>query len=297
MNPSLLDVLRCPECQHGPLVSRGEGLLCSSCNYVCPVRAELPFVFNRAAMEMFFDQDKGVAIPRKAADPHKGGSYHWDVYGFGDLVPEMPPGAKALLLGCGDAGERGPLEGMGFEVLGFDVKRTGGTDFLADAHDIPVMDESFDLVLSSQVLEHLPAPWRSAQEIQRVLKPGGWFVGSVAFLKLYHRSYFHMSHEAVVHLLEPCGLEVKHLSGAQSLTYTIYSGSIPFGSLRLRRKILGAVDDALMGLRAWIWSRKRGISADEPIDTFDKRFRFSFRQFDKLRHAPAVVFTAQKPVV
>src|SRR5579885_1595554 len=34
-------------------------------------------------------------------------------------------------------------------------------------------DLSFDLVYSHQVLEHVPKPWRAAQQLVRVLKPGG----------------------------------------------------------------------------------------------------------------------------
>ena len=34
-------------------------------------------------------------------------------------------------------------------------------------------DQAFDVVYSHQVLEHLPRPWLAAQELVRVLKPGG----------------------------------------------------------------------------------------------------------------------------
>ena len=286
--------LRCPDCL-GTLEDGSTGLTCTDCSLVLPVREGVPFAFIADDQERFLEFDDRRGKKRRETTPnrHHGGSYHWETYGFEDLLtPEME--GRVLLHGCGDAGERGPLEARGFEVYGFDVKRTGGTDFLGDAHRLPVADGSFDLLVSSQVLEHLEAPWTAASEIARVLKPGGWFVGSVAFLKPYHGSFFHMSHQGVVKLLEPAGLTVDFLGGAQSITYSMYGGMVPGLSRPIKRAVLGFFDRMLMGARAGVWSAKRRQSSDSPNDFFDRRFRFSFRAFDKLRYAPAVVFRAQK---
>lgn len=49
-----------------------------------------------------------------------------------------------------------------------------GIDYRIDACDMKgVPDDSFDLVLSCSVLEHIPRFWLAAAEIERVLKPGG----------------------------------------------------------------------------------------------------------------------------
>jgi ubiquinone/menaquinone biosynthesis C-methylase UbiE len=45
----------------------------------------------------------------------------------------------------------------------------------ADAVKLPVATHSFDVVVSSWVLEHLPEPGRVFDEIARVLRPGGHF--------------------------------------------------------------------------------------------------------------------------
>jgi SAM-dependent methyltransferase len=39
--------------------------------------------------------------------------------------------------------------------------------------DLPFADHTFDLCYSSNVLEHVPDPWRMADEMVRVTKPGG----------------------------------------------------------------------------------------------------------------------------
>lgn len=42
-------------------------------------------------------------------------------------------------------------------------------------------DSSFDLVISADVLEHIPEPYKAHQEVYRVLKPGGRHIFTVAF--------------------------------------------------------------------------------------------------------------------
>jgi SAM-dependent methyltransferase len=233
---------------------------------------------------------------RGRADRNRGGAYHWDTYRIADMLPDFEAGAEALLLGCGDSGEREELQRRNVTTTAFDIRPTPGADFLADAHHLPLRDGRFDLVLSMQVLEHLHSPWVAAAEIARVLRPGGWFVGSVAFMKPFHGSYFHMSHQGVRHLLATAGLDVDRLAAAQSVTYSLYGGNIPFLSRPLKRSLLGAVDRAIDAVRARAWAWSRHLDADEPTDRYRQGIPMSFRQFDALRRAPAVVFRARKAI-
>jgi SAM-dependent methyltransferase len=47
-------------------------------------------------------------------------------------------------------------------------------------------DESFDVVVSVDVFEHINRPWRAASEITRLLKPGGLSYTSTLFAWRYH---------------------------------------------------------------------------------------------------------------
>lgn len=50
-----------------------------------------------------------------------------------------------------------------------------------DLMDLSFPDESFDLVLSADVFEHIPDPYKAHREVFRVLKPGGRHIFTVPF--------------------------------------------------------------------------------------------------------------------
>lgn len=223
-----------------------------------------------------------------------GGKYHWNAYGVEGILPPAEAGNRIVLIGCGDGGERPFLTARGFQVRGLDINPSRGTDVVADAHDLPFADDSFDVALSMQVLEHLHSPWRAMDEIARVVRPGGYFVGSVAFLKGYHESYFHMSHLGVTQLMRAAGFEVDYLAGAQSITYSIFGALLPLGPRGLRRAVLGTFDRLLFGARKAVWSLTRRKSPAEPSGRWRTVIPVSFEVFDRMRWAPAVVFRGRR---
>lgn len=223
-----------------------------------------------------------------------GGAYHWREYNIEDYLPSAENCREVLLLGCGDAGEINFLQQLGYKTAAFDIVRSSGTDFLADAHRLPLHNETFDMVLSMQVLEHLHSPWVAVGEIARVLRPGGWFIGSVAFLKPYHNSYFHMTHKGIISLLGAYGLQVDKFAGAQSLIYTIFGQWVPLGSRSASRFLYSTFEKLLFSLRGRLWSLRTQMDPYQPTSRFDPNAHLSFYDFEKLRFAPAVVFRAKK---
>jgi SAM-dependent methyltransferase len=67
--------------------------------------------------------------------------------------------------------------------MGIDLEAGDNVDIvLDDPYKYPFPDNSFDAVLCGQVLEHCEYPYKLVQECQRVLRPGGVFIGVAPFI-------------------------------------------------------------------------------------------------------------------
>jgi SAM-dependent methyltransferase len=69
-------------------------------------------------------------------------------------------------------------------------KTYSGNHFVCDLAEIPVADDRYDLVLFSQVLEHIPEPAAVLAELRRVLKPGGRIWASAPLFYEEHEQPF-----------------------------------------------------------------------------------------------------------
>jgi len=105
-----------------------------------------------------------------------------------DLVSAFAdPGELILELGCGNGLSSMMLARKGYRVVGTDLSpfflaessRWIGPDLsyiACDALELPFKDESFDLVCSNELIEHLPDVKMGLDEMMRVVKPGGRIV-------------------------------------------------------------------------------------------------------------------------
>jgi SAM-dependent methyltransferase len=69
-----------------------------------------------------------------------------------------------------------------------------------NCQDLPFKDDSFDYVLSDQVLEHITMPEKAISEAYRVLKDNGIAIHTTCFVNYYHPSpidYWRFSPESL----------------------------------------------------------------------------------------------------
>jgi SAM-dependent methyltransferase len=97
------------------------------------------------------------------------------------------PGRRVLDLGC-RYGALTKAYADGNDVVGMDIDgealaeaaKLGVETLHGDVTEpLPLADDSFDVVVCGELLEHLPFPGRTVAEAERVLRPGGFLVGSV----------------------------------------------------------------------------------------------------------------------
>lgn len=70
---------------------------------------------------------------------------------------------------------------------------TSKIDLVCDIVDIPEADASFDVILCSEVFEHLPDALKALDEFGRLLKPGGLLITTAPFASFVHFAPYHYS--------------------------------------------------------------------------------------------------------
>lgn len=74
-----------------------------------------------------------------------------------------------------------------------------------DMQNLPYEDNSFDFVISDQVIEHLEDPKKAIKESYRVLKKGGIAIHTTCFINFLHvcpKDFWRFSPEALRHLCQ-----------------------------------------------------------------------------------------------
>ncbi len=139
-----------------------------------------------------------------------------------------------------------------------------------DGQSLPFADFSFDLVYSSQVLEHVRHPTLLMGDMVRVLKLGGLLVGSTSHLEPYHSySFWNYTPYGFKTMAEEAGLVVSEIRP-----------SIDAFTLILRR---------LLGVPQFM---NRWWSSESPLNVLIN-LRKRIRGSDEMANATKLLFCAQ----
>lgn len=169
------------------------------------------------------------------------------------LIAQLPvatPGAVALDLGSDKCPYRSLLESRGYAVKTLDLTLETGADFAGTAEETGLPDESFDLVLCTQVIEHCLNPWRALSEARRILKPAGALIVSAPHVWFYHphpTDHWRFTQEGMLRLCKDAGLEPTTLlaQGGSILTLFQILNFLAYGVLGRLGAPLYAVANAV----------------------------------------------------
>lgn len=78
-----------------------------------------------------------------------------------------------------------------------------GVDIVADVHSLPLKDNAFDILILSEVLEHLHSPEKAISEGRRIIKTGGIVIVTVPFIFPIHEApndFFRFTRFGLLHL-------------------------------------------------------------------------------------------------
>lgn len=141
-----------------------------------------------------------------------------------EMTRLLPYHAKGVLLdaGCGTQPFRALVEPYVDRYVGYDIEaRADDVDYLGDLEDMAAVPSgSVDVVLCSEVLEHVPHPAAAIAEFHRIVKPGGTVVLTVPFLARLHEEpydFYRYTRHGLRRLLEDGGFGLDELVETGSL--------------------------------------------------------------------------------
>jgi 2-polyprenyl-3-methyl-5-hydroxy-6-metoxy-1,4-benzoquinol methylase len=127
----------------------------------------------------------------------------------------VPAGARVLDAGAGDGRYRTLFAHTHYEATDFcQVDKRYNfqkLDFVAHLQWLPTDAAAYDMIICTQVLEHLSEPALVLGQLQRALKPGGALWLSAPLFYAEHEAphdYFRYTQYGLRHLLENAGFEV-----------------------------------------------------------------------------------------
>jgi SAM-dependent methyltransferase len=145
----------------------------------------------------------------------------------------VEPGARLLDVGARVRPYYPLFADLVSEHVGNDVAPGPGLASVSPVEELDLPDESFDVVLCTQVLEHVRRPQRALEEMTRVLRPGGHLLLSTHGVYPFHPDpgdYWRWTQQGFEALFEDCpGLELvelQPLTGSAATLAMLVAGAL-----------------------------------------------------------------------
>lgn len=196
--------LRCPDCK-GVISDVEGGFWCGTCNAMYPLLDGVPILLSsrsplacRSMEEWHREKTHADNVSkyrhRKLLPPTT--PYNLGLPHFKKVVECVSDRELALNLASG----RMPSAGPGW--INVDLRPSINVNIIADAHFLPFADDTFKAVVCTNSLEYFRRPWQAADEMVRVLAPGGMLYVNTAFVLPYCQDRFRFHGSALVELFD-----------------------------------------------------------------------------------------------
>lgn len=146
---------------------------------------------------------------------------------MGEAAASVPPGSLVLDAGAGEAPYARFFADHRYETADFarvDKAYSQDLTYVCDLAALPVADQRFDLIVMTQVLEHLPEPVSVLSEMRRVLKPGAELWLSAPLFYEEHEipyDFYRYTQFAHRHQCDAAGLEIVSIDWLEGYFGTI----------------------------------------------------------------------------
>lgn len=142
--------------------------------------------------------------------------HHLDAWLEKKARENVAPGSRILDIGAGDAPYARYFSNARYETADLAIydKSYADLTYVCDVTALPVRNESYDIVICTQVLEHVRDPLSALTEISRVLKPGGQAWLSAPFFYEEHEipyDFFRFTKYGWKHLATQARLSIMEL--------------------------------------------------------------------------------------
>ncbi len=202
-----------------------------------------------------------------------------------EFASSLPKGSRVLDAGAGDCRHKVFFEEHRYEATDFAEvpgKTYGKLDFVGDLTDLPVADDTYDAIICTQVLAHLPEPMKALSELRRVLKPGGRIALTCPLF--FHENeppydFFRYTRYGIAKVFEASGFEIESLEWLEgyfgTLAYQLRMAgrSLPWFPPNLRAT--GAM--GIIGCLTFCWLKPLFLGVGELLARLDVRSKWMDR--------------------
>lgn len=246
-NNKFPEILKCIYCENNNLKfsDGGNSLICTNCNHGYAVTESVPVLLpekeNVAQSKSELHEKMGTAF--NYIDHYQKDAYNSDYFAERDkgtehserrvreYIASQITGKKGLILdvGCGKAWVAEMFCPSGFEVISMDISLRNTSKALkkhpfenhfavvADVFSLPFINNTFDYIIASEIIEHVQDPASFIEKLFNVLKPGGNLIITTPYKEK-------IQYSLCIHCNNPTPLHA-HLHSFDENTLTLlYSG-------------------------------------------------------------------------